>query len=189
MATEQIASVPAHRKKASQSDAKHVRQEGVNRGGGVAGRSHSARLWPEDRGPDPRAAGRRRDPIGGRMPRRHAFSGHKDQSIVIEIDGIVIMIAGRIMNRGSGCEMIARLLMMAVVMTSGDALASVVMATVMAVVVTMTGEMDMRPTGIPRSLGMHLLRMRHRNPAKKQMSGHEQHKEQAHASASLICTI
>jgi hypothetical protein len=123
------------------------------------------------------------------MPRRHAFSGHKDQSVVIEIDGIVIMIAGRIMNRGSGCEMIARLLMMAVVMTSGDALAGVVMATVMAVVVTMTREMDMRPTGMPRRLGMQLVRMRHHNSAEKQMGGHEQAKEQSHDSSSLVRKI
>jgi hypothetical protein len=78
------------------------------------------------------------------------------------------------MNWGSGCEMIARLLMMAVAMASGDAIASMVMAMVMAAVVPMTGEMDMRPTGMPRSLGMQLLRMGHRNSAEKQMSSHEQ---------------
>lgn len=78
------------------------------------------------------------------------------------------------MNWGSSCEMIARLLMMAVAMASGDAIASMVMAMVMAAVVSMTGEMDMRPTGMPRSLGMHLLRMGHRNSAENQMGSHEQ---------------
>jgi hypothetical protein len=52
-----------------------------------------------------------------------------------------------------------------VAMASGNAIASVVMAMVMAMVVPMTGEMDMRPTGMSRSLGMHLLRMRHPNSA------------------------
>jgi hypothetical protein len=122
------------------------------------------------------------------MPRRHAFSGHNDQSVVIEIDGIVIMIRGWLMSRAPGSEMINRLLVMAVAMASGDVITSVVMAMVMAVVVTMTGEMDMRSTGMPRSLGMHLLRMRHRNSAEKQMGGHEQYKEQSHGSSSLIRT-
>ncbi|MEI6637648.1 MAG: hypothetical protein WCO99_13845 [Planctomycetota bacterium] len=44
----------------------------------------------------------------------------------------------------------------------------------MAALVPMTGEMDMRPTGLPRSLGIHLLRMGHRNSAEKQMGSHEQ---------------
>ena len=78
------------------------------------------------------------------------------------------------MNWGRGCEMIVLLLMMAVAMASGDAIASMVMAMVMAAVVSMTGEMDMRPTGMPRSLGMQLLRMGHRNSAEKQMGSHEQ---------------
>ena len=122
------------------------------------------------------------------MPRRDAFSGHKGQSVVIEIDGIVIMIAGWLMNWGSSCQIIARLLMMAVAMSSGDAIASVVMAMVMAAVVPMTGEMDMRTTGMPRSLGMHLLRMRHRNSAEKQVGSHEQYKHRSHDSSSLSRT-
>lgn len=84
------------------------------------------------------------------------------------------MIAGWLMNWGSACEMIVRLLMMAVAMASRDAIASMVMAMVMAAVVSMSGEMDMRPTGMPRSLGIQLLRMGHRNSAEKQMGSHEQ---------------
>ena len=189
-ATEQITSGPAHRQKASQSDAKHVRQECVNRGSAVAGRSHSAWLWPEGWGRDLGNAGRHGEPVGGRIPRRDAFSCHKDQSVATQIDGIVIMIAGRLLNRGSGCGMIAPRLMIAVAMASRNAIASVVMAMVMVVVAFMTGEMqtgemDMRPTRMPRSLGMHLMRMRDRNSAEKQMSGHEQDKEQTHDSTSL----
>ncbi|RLT20566.1 MAG: hypothetical protein DWI27_00160 [Planctomycetota bacterium] len=86
----------------------------------------------------------------------------------------MIMIEGWLMNWGSGYEMIARLLMMAVAMASRDAIASMVMAMVMATLVPMTGEMDMRPTGLPQSLGMHLLRMGRRNSAEKQMGSHEQ---------------
>ena len=108
--------MPAHRKKASQSDAKHVRQERVNRGSAVAGRSHSAWLWPEGRTRDLGAAGRHAEPVDGRIHRRDASSGHKDYSYVIEIDGIVIMIAAWLMNRGSGCGVIAPRLMMAVAM-------------------------------------------------------------------------
>ena len=84
------------------------------------------------------------------------------------------MIEGWLMNWGSGYEMIARLLMMAVAMASRDAIASMVMAMVMTALVPMTGEMDMRPTGLPQSLGMHLLRMGRRNSAEKQMGSHEQ---------------
>jgi hypothetical protein len=84
------------------------------------------------------------------------------------------MIEGWLMNWGFGCKKIARLRRMAVAMASGDAIASMVMAMVMAALVPMTGEMDMRPTELPRSLGMHLLRVGHRNSAEEQMGSHEQ---------------
>ena len=47
----------------------------------------------------------------------------------------------------------------------------------MAVAVIMTRHMDMRPIGMPRSLGERLVRMRNRSPAEKQMCVHEQYEE------------
>jgi len=165
--------MPAQREKASQSDAKHVRQERMNRRSGIAGRSHSARLWPDDRRHLPGNTGRRREPVGGLARQPDSFCGHGDQFVAIEIQGIVIMTGSSPMNRGSGREMIAHLHRMAVVMASANAMASVVMPMVMAVVVTMPGEMDMRPTGMHRGVGMHLVRVRDRNSAENRLGGHE----------------
>jgi len=76
------------------------------------------------------------------------------------------MIAAWLMNRGSGCGVIAPRLMMAVAMGWVDAIDSVVMAVVVPMTGKMeTGEMDMRPTRMPRSIGMHVLRKRDRNSA------------------------
>lgn len=80
-------------------------------------------------------------------------------------------------DRGAAGEMIGCLIVMGVAMASLNASVIVLMAVCMAVAVIMTSYMDMRPIGMPRSLGKRLVRMRHRSPAEKEMRVHEQYEE------------
>jgi len=91
-ATGRIASVPAHRKKASRSNAKHVRQERVDRGDAIAGWSNKAGLRPENWCRDVGVEGRQGKPAALRMPRRWWTACHEDRAIVVEIDDVSIMI-------------------------------------------------------------------------------------------------
>jgi len=152
-ATGRIASVPAHRKKASRSNAKHVRQERVDRGNSIAGRSNTSRLRPENRCRDLGVEGRQAKPAGRRMPRRCRTACHEDRAIVVEIDGVSIMIWRWLVDRGAAGEMIGCLIVMGVAMASLNATVIVMMAVCMAVAMIMTSYMDMRPIGMPRSLG------------------------------------
>lgn len=97
------------------------------------------------------------------MPRRCRTACHEDRAIVVEIDGVLIMIWRWFVDRGAAGEMIGCLIVMGVAMA-----------------VIMTRHMDVRPIGMPRSLGKRLVRMRHRSPAEKQMRVHEQYEEETH---------
>ena len=111
------------------------------------------------------------------MPRRCRTARHEDRAIAVEIDGVSIMIGRWFVDRGAAGEMISRLIVMGVAMASWNAIVSVIMAVCMALAVIMTRHMDMRPIGMPRSLGKRLMRMRQRSPAEKQMRVHDQNAE------------
>ena len=111
------------------------------------------------------------------MPRRCRTARHEDQAIVVEVDSVSIMIWRWFVDQGAAGEMIGRLIVMGVAMASWNAIAIVMMAVCMAVAVILTRYMDVRPIGMPRSLGKRLMRMRHRSPAEKQMCVHEQYEE------------
>lgn len=111
------------------------------------------------------------------MPRRCRTARHEDRTIVVEIDGVSIMIWRWFVDRGAAGELIGCLIVMGVAMASWNAIAIVMMAVFMAVAVIMTRHMDVCPIGMPRSLGKQLMRMRHHGPAEKQMRVHEQYEE------------
>jgi len=87
------------------------------------------------------------------MPRRCRTARHENRAIIVEIDGVLIMIWRWLVDRGAAGEMIGCLIVMGVAMASLNAIAIVMMAVCMAVAVIMTRHMDMRPIGMPRSLG------------------------------------
>jgi hypothetical protein len=87
------------------------------------------------------------------MPRRCRTACHEDRTIVVEIDGVSIMIWRWSVDRGATGEMIGCLIVMGVAMASLNAIAIAMMAVCMGVAVIMTRYMDMRPIGMPRSLG------------------------------------
>ena len=78
------------------------------------------------------------------------------------------------MDRGAAGEMFGRHIVSGVAMALWNGIAIVLMTVFVAVAVIMTRHMDVRPIGMPRSLGNCLVRMRHRSPAEKQMCLHEQ---------------
>lgn len=79
------------------------------------------------------------------------------------------------MDRGAADEMFGRHIVSGVAMALWNGIAIVLMAVFVAVI--MKRHMDVRPIGMPRSLGNRLLRVRHRSPAEKQMCVHEQYEE------------
>lgn len=87
------------------------------------------------------------------MPRRYRTARHEDRAIVVEIDSVSIMIWRWFVDRGAAGEMIGCLIVMGVAMASLNAIAIAMMAVCMGVAVIMTRYMDMRPIGMPRSLG------------------------------------
>jgi len=111
-----------------------------------------------------RAARGNGEPVGRRLPGCHSLHGQHDQLAAVEIDGVAIMVGGRLVDRCSEYAKCGRLTVM----------------------VTMTRQMDMRPMEMSRSLGMGLMRMRHRYSAEKQWGGHEHDEEHSHDSLSLV---
>jgi hypothetical protein len=132
-----------------------------------------------------RAARRNHEPVACRLRGRHALRGQQDQSIVVEIDGIAIMIGCGLVGRRSGYRLCDRLSVMVVAVST---VTGIPMAAFMPMVVAMARQVNMLPMGMPRSFGMGLVRMRHRNSAEKQLGGHEHDEEQSHDSSSLVWT-
>jgi len=175
--------VPAHRKKASRSNAKHVRQERLNRRAAFARRANAARLPSRDHRRLFAAAGWQREPLGCRLPRQRRPDGPEDQFALAEIDDIVIVIRGPFMDRAFARAIIPRLVMMAWGMASRRTVGTIIMA--MAMVMTMRCQMNMSAMGMPRRFSLCLVDVWHGNSPQEQLGSHQQEEETTHDPPSL----
>lgn len=87
------------------------------------------------------------------------------------------MIGCGLVGRHSGYTMGDRLAVMVVAVAAVSTFTGIPMAAFMPKVVAMARKVNMLPMRMPRSFGMGVVRMRHRNSAEKQLGGHEHDEE------------
>lgn len=126
----------------------------------------------EDRCRDVLAGKLRDEPVDRRPCRPDPFAGWQHRAVV-QVDHVVVVARRRLPGRRAACR------------TLGDpVVALVVIAVSMAMRVGLAmrvaREMDVRPIGMARKVGMGGVLMRHRGAAEEQLGEHAEHQQQSH---------